>query len=460
MEEVINSLSRKEDLIYTITCLNTTTGATSTECEDFDIVENEVTEENELILPSVMSVIATDTLDEGETHTYTIIVEYKNLTDVDQSEDMGKAFKAKVNIYDGKTKFLTTEIMKNAKSTSSADYNKTLYIDPSLQNGDSNSIPSKHLSWNTERVLSYSFDNDGTSFYYRGNVEDNYVTFANMCWRIVRIQGDGSIKLILEDKDDVCKETTEANWEIGSGNPGYSVYEPGTFYASDGVTANDTQVWLYDYLNGNTDYENSMAVAFQEFQSDLNDTINEMYNKNINQTLQSGGWCLGDIGYDEETGKQLTDTEKRDYIVDAEYIIYDSFYRNGHFDELNPTFKCNGTMLDKFSDNTTPMYVGTLTFDEIIYSGAVLEAINPNIYLINSYNKEQNENSNLNFMSLSYSYFESIDYIVYLRADGSFDLTELYQTNSSLSFRPSITLSKDTKIISGNGTSKKAYVVE
>ena len=39
-------------------------------------------------------------------------------------------------------------------------------------------------------------DNYGTSYYYRGNVSNNYVYFASFYWRIVRINGDGSIRII------------------------------------------------------------------------------------------------------------------------------------------------------------------------------------------------------------------------------------------------------------------------
>ena len=38
-------------------------------------------------------------------------------------------------------------------------------------------------------------DNDGTSYFYRGAVNYNWVRFNNMMWRIVRINGDGSIRL-------------------------------------------------------------------------------------------------------------------------------------------------------------------------------------------------------------------------------------------------------------------------
>ena len=41
-------------------------------------------------------------------------------------------------------------------------------------------------------------DNDGISYYFRGDVENNYVRFAGYWWRIIRINGDGSIRLIYD----------------------------------------------------------------------------------------------------------------------------------------------------------------------------------------------------------------------------------------------------------------------
>jgi hypothetical protein len=39
-------------------------------------------------------------------------------------------------------------------------------------------------------------DDYGTSYYFSGAVDNNWVKFNNMYWRIVRINGDGSIKLV------------------------------------------------------------------------------------------------------------------------------------------------------------------------------------------------------------------------------------------------------------------------
>ena len=39
-------------------------------------------------------------------------------------------------------------------------------------------------------------DADGSSYYYRGNVKNNYVSFAGFIWRIVRVNGNGSVRMI------------------------------------------------------------------------------------------------------------------------------------------------------------------------------------------------------------------------------------------------------------------------
>ena len=37
------------------------------------------------------------------------------------------------------------------------------------------------------------------TYYFRGNVENNYVSFAGFTWRIVRINEDGTVRLIMQD---------------------------------------------------------------------------------------------------------------------------------------------------------------------------------------------------------------------------------------------------------------------
>ena len=48
----------------------------------------------------------------------------------------------------------------------------------------------------TESLVCTAPDDYGTSYYYRGNIDNNYVKFAGYYWRIVRVNGDGSIRVV------------------------------------------------------------------------------------------------------------------------------------------------------------------------------------------------------------------------------------------------------------------------
>ena len=46
------------------------------------------------------------------------------------------------------------------------------------------------------------YDNDGEVYYFAGNPTDNWVKFANKYWRIIRINGNGSIRLIYSGNNE------------------------------------------------------------------------------------------------------------------------------------------------------------------------------------------------------------------------------------------------------------------
>ncbi|UKI29009.1 MAG: hypothetical protein L6V78_01205 [Clostridium sp.] len=58
----------------------------------------------------------------------------------------------------------------------------------------------------TEALLASTEDDYGTSYYFRGAVKNNYIEFSNKCWRIMRIGGDGSVKLVLHN-DNTSKSS-------------------------------------------------------------------------------------------------------------------------------------------------------------------------------------------------------------------------------------------------------------
>ncbi len=303
-----------------------------------------------------------------------------------------------------------------------------------------------------EKNMSIATDDYGTSYYYRGNVIDNYVNFAGMCWRAVRIAGDGSIKLILEDQDSTCA-TSDGNWNIPTttggttktGNFGYTAHATNTLTASDG-TKNSSAKNLMNYLNGGTYNYISMTTAFKNFQTGPL--------ANYLDKLKAGDWCLNDKAYATESDNTtpLTSQEILDKQIKATLFYYDSYVRLNGKTTKEPTLKCNGTNMNKFSDDTD-MYVGSLTADEIVYAGGKVGIINQDYYLINNYQKS----NKLYFWSLSPNRFISYGDLAFDVYNNG-NVSNRYVDGNS-SFRPAVALKSGVQIISGNGTISNPYII-
>ncbi len=103
--------------------------------------------------------------------------------------------------------YLRTKILKanTSKGTISSDNFKT---GCPTSSSDSCSGVYEMEDYNSSTSLNY--DNPGgTSYYFRGEAKNNYVQFANKIWRIVRINGDGSIRLVLDGDIGTSEFNTE-----------------------------------------------------------------------------------------------------------------------------------------------------------------------------------------------------------------------------------------------------------
>ena len=69
---------------------------------------------------------------------------------------------------------------------------------------------------NSESGLYSTADDEGTSYYYRGIVGGNYVKFANKYWRIVRINGDNSVRLIYDGTKPHANGESSSNRQVGT----------------------------------------------------------------------------------------------------------------------------------------------------------------------------------------------------------------------------------------------------
>ena len=167
-------------------------------------------------------------------------------------------------------------------------------------------------------------DNYGTSYYYRGNVSNNYVYFANFYWRIVRINGDGSIRIIYdgtsahengeasEDRiigTSAFNEKTDDNAYVGYmyGNPGSATYEETHANINDSTIKKYIDSWYEENLK-NTQYEQYIVdnIFFED--KSISKTKPDIYsNKGFGQEKTDYRWVHGpwDTEYNDNNNMTL-----------------------------------------------------------------------------------------------------------------------------------------------------------
>ncbi len=67
----------------------------------------------------------------------------------------------------------------------------------------------------TDEGLIKSIDEDGISYYFRGKVNNNNVVINGLKFKIVRINGDGSVRLVLDDSIKLSKYSSIDNYSFG-----------------------------------------------------------------------------------------------------------------------------------------------------------------------------------------------------------------------------------------------------
>ena len=107
-------------------------------------------------------------------------------------------------------------------------------------------------------------DDEGESYYYRGAVKNNYVSFAGFIWRIIRRNGDGSIRMIYSGKStsDTGDAVTIGNSQFNSKywDPtyvGYKYNEDFSLHESNGTTG-------YDWFTNTTKYNFGTGYTFDQ----------------------------------------------------------------------------------------------------------------------------------------------------------------------------------------------------
>ena len=164
------------------------------------------------------------------------------------------------------------------------------------------------------------------TYYFRGNIENNYVKFAGFTWRIVRVNEDGTVRMIMQD----------------------------------GINSNANIVFNSNYNN-----------------------YTYMYYTNSQAKTQLESWYQTNIGSKKDLAKNVASGA---YYCEQAKAKRDSSWTSGNanmtvYSSYKPDFKCSSDGNNKGVVNAS---VGLLTYDEVVYAGGYYNQNNSNYYLNNS----------------------------------------------------------------------------
>ena len=275
--------------------------------------------------------------------------------------------------------------------------------------------------------------NPNPIMYYRGDVENNNVKFANFCWKIVRTTETGGVKLIYNGEPNAsgqCMNTTGSSTTIGD-----SVFN--TKWSDNAYVG---------YMYGTTG-----ASSYEETHANTNDStikgvIDSWYEENMTEytnQLEDTVWCNDrSVVQDSSYSGTGAGTEKTMYGA-----------RNRLFVNKTPTLECVNendrfTVSEENGNGALTYPVALLTADEIAYAGGVNGSTNISYYLY----------TNTTFWSLSPGYFSG-SFARVFRVGSAGDLND-YVVNGTYGVRPAVSLRPGVKVTSeGDGTMENPYVV-
>ena len=352
--------------------------------------------------------------------------------------------------WNGNKWVLTTSGITNGSTKCNATFNQTLRQSILANNEVKTPIttPGAAVSTASEALLASTEDDYGTSYYFRGAVKNNYVEFANKCWRIVRISGDGSVKLILHN-DNTTKKANPC--DAANNSAAAAVVRRFTTNKREFNEKYDDNAYVgFKYgTPGSSTYE---ATHANTNKSTILTNLEAWYDKDnlkdYEKVIADSVWCndksiVTDTTYDpwKMTPNGLGYAKNVTYYGAAQRLISTSGSTGG----TGPSLKCNGE-LSKINSK-----VGLITADELAYAGYAFNQINTTTYL------QENATDAYFWWSLSPGDFGGYSAEVFgIYAGGGFSLKFVKDTYYEV--RPSISL-KSTTNVTGEGTSSSPFII-
>ena len=300
----------------------------------------------------------------------------------------------------------------------------------------------------------------GSTYYYRGNITNNYLVFAGFYWRIIRINEDGTLRLIysgIQSEIDNAGKETILNNNYDDTETGYKQIGKGDFNNNYTTTDNTYVGYMYGTPGSDT-YEETHANSNDSTIKTTLDTWFQEHLLNYSEYLDGNAGFCGDRSAYIENGWP-------NYIPggginrnDTTYGAFKRYTELSYNTELSQstdnilTFECNNvndiyTTKESYYGNRALTYpIGLISLDEALYTGQ------SQTYL----------NSGTIFWTMSPGFFGSDG--AFIEAVGPNGLIDGYSPDTNErkgipTIRPVINLRSDVTI-TGSGTIEDPYVVQ
>ena len=283
---------------------------------------------------------------------------------------------------------------------------------------------------NSDKGLYSTNDINGASYYYRGNISNNNVYFAGYYWQVIRINGDGSVRLIYNGKVKNAKGI-EKNIE----NNAYNLERTSPAYAG----------YMYGSVIGTkeSNYKN-------EVDSNIKSIIdlwyeNNILNNNLSEFLYDTGYCNDRSIY---SGDGITTT-----------IFAPKNRSNNHKPDLNCASNDDLFTTSKatFGNKSLKYPIALPTIDELMLAGLVKDKVNYLNYLYSG-------TIVWTMSPTQFGGFKSANAAMIYKNGSIHDSDYTDDSNwgvqNLLGIRPVISLKSTTEISGGIGTINDPFVVK
>ncbi len=309
------------------------------------------------IIPGDRNLAKDLTIPAGETYYYKLTFTFNDL-DINQNSDLNAIFTSKFKLGDVAFEpgFIPVAVMS--------------ILNDQPVKGVNEGSPNFALAATTDEGVYAMEDDYGMSYYYRGAVENNYVKFGDFYWRIIRINGDGSLRIIYDGTQGYAN---------GINNAGRLAYT----YKAFNSQYNDAKYvgWMFGGAQGDPSISRYQAQT-NDTDSDIKSLVDSWYKENIEDKDLGNKVADAIFCNDRSTpGKEETGwSEDTGLGYGTNYTGYGPTVRTSlWFNDVNkvqPRFICPQkndafTVSDEEKGNSDLTYpVGLITIDEIVAAGS------------------------------------------------------------------------------------------